>query len=199
MSRQLSPHFISTVNGTLSWATFSMIFFILGGAALYAPKLLNKENHFSIKALIYGILSAFFIALTFFLSKWVYNNAEFLSGFIWMRMGSFFAAAFMLLWPSLRHDIFSTSRNAQKSSIYLFLANKGVGAAHFILLNYALSLGPASVVDAMKGLEQIFVFTIAIFATKFWPEFISESYGAKDIFSKLAGIFSFAVGFVILL
>ena len=177
----------------------AMLLFVLGGAALYAPKFLEKENHFNFKSLIYGLLSAFFIALTFFLSKWVYNNAEFLTGFIWMRMGSFLAAAFMLIFPKLRHDIFSTSRTTSKGSIYLFLVNKGVGAAHFILLNYALSLGPASVIDAMKGLEQIFVFAIAILATRFWPEFLSESYNARDALGKAAGIICFVVGFTILL
>ena len=177
----------------------AMTFFILGGLMLYAPKFLQKENHFSFKSLIYGLLSAFFIALTFFLSKWVYNNAEFLTGFIWMRMGSFLAAAFMLIFPRLRHDIFSTSRTTSKGSIYLFLINKGIGAAHFVLLNFALSLGPASVIDAMKGLEQIFVFAIAILATRFWPDFISESYHARDALGKVAGIICFVVGFTILL
>src|SRR3989344_3660272 len=149
--------------------------------------------------LLSGVLSAFFFALTFFLSKWVYGQSAFLAGFIWMRLGSFLAAVLMLALPKLRQDIWSTSRTTTKGSIYFFLINKVIGAGSFVLLNYALFLGPVSIIDAMKGLEQVFVFIIAVSFTKFYPEILEESYTKKDIGGKLAGIASFMIGFAILI
>ena len=56
----------------------AMVFFVLGGALLYASKIAETKNIFKFKSCVYGLLSAFLIALTFFLSKW-----RRLSPFIW--------------------------------------------------------------------------------------------------------------------
>lgn len=199
-----SPFFILLLSGIFfkqylaSTELLALLFFVAGGIMLYLPKITEEDGGFKYRSLSYGILSAFFFALTFFLSKWVYNHVEFLTGFIWMRLGSFLAAALMLAIPKLRHDIWSTSRTTTKNSIYFFLINKVVGASSFVLLNYALFLGPASIIDAMKGLEQIFVFLIAISFTKFYPHILEESYNKRDIEGKLAAIGSFIIGFIIL-
>ena len=199
-----SPFFILLLSGIffqqylLRHELLALIFFVAGGALLYLPKIAEEDGGFKFKSLFYGILSAFFFALTFFLSKWVFNHSEFLTGFIWMRLGSFLAASMMLIVPKLRHDIWSTSRTTSKGSIYFFLANKVVGAGSFVLLNYALFLGPASIIDAMKGLEQVFVFAIAVCLTKFYPDILEESYTKIDIESKLVAIASFIIGFAIL-
>lgn len=201
----ISPFFILLLSGIFfkqylaNTELLALLFFVAGGTLLYLPKIAEEDGAFKSKPLFFGILSAFFFALTFFLSKWVYGHSEFLTGFIWMRFGSFLAAALMLAFPKLRHDILSTSKTTTKGSIYFFLINKIIGAGSFILLNYALFFGPASVIDAMKGLEQIFVFAIAISFTKFYPEILEESYAKKDIESKLAAIASFIIGFMILI
>lgn len=199
-----SPFFILLLSGIFfkqylaNAELLALLFFVAGGVLLYLPKIAEENNSFKFKSLFCGVLSAFFFALTFFLSDWVYNHSEFLIGFIWMRLGSFLAATLMLALPKLRHDIWSTSRTTTKGSIYFFLINKVIGAGSFVLLNYALFLGPASVIDAMKGLEQVFVFAIAISFTKFYPEILEEHYTKKDIESKIAAIASFIIGFMIL-
>ena len=200
-----SPFFILLLSGIFfkqylaGTELLALLFFVAGGVLLYLPKITEEDGSFKFKSLLYGVLSAFFFALTFFLSKWVYGHTEFLTGFIWMRLGSFLAAVLMLALPGLRHDIRSTSRTTTKSSIYFFLINKVIGAGSFVLLNYALFLGPASIIDAMKGLEQVFVFIIAVSFTKFYPEMLEESYTKKDIEGKLAAIASFIIGFTILI
>jgi uncharacterized membrane protein len=202
----ISPFFILLLSGIFSkqyllgHELVALLFFVAGGVFLYLPKIFEEDGSFKFRSLLYGVFSAFFFALTFFLSKWVYEHSTlFLTGFIWMRLGSFLAAGLMLAFPKLRHDIWSTSRTTVKSSIYFFLINKAVGASSFVLLNYALFLGPASVIDAMKGLEQIFVFAMAFLFTKFYPDIFKEFYTKEDINGKLAAITSFIIGFMILI
>src|SRR3990167_7050794 len=100
---------------------------------------------------------------------------SFVSGFVWMRFGSFLVAVFILLIPVLRKIVFTSHVSIKRSSLGIFLANKIIGAFGFLLLNYAIFLGSEKLVVALKGIEYLFVFFMTLLFSIFVPVVIRES------------------------
>lgn len=175
----------------------ALIFFIVGGILL-SSKFRGRGMSYDKALILFSFTSAFFFALSFFLSKEVFKVTPFISGFIWTRLGSFFAALAMLSIPIFRHHIRFSSKATSASSAGFFLANKGIGAAGFLLLNYAIALGPVSLVNAMKGFEYLFVFLFVLFLTFVFPSTLKESFAIRDLAAKVGGIVFIGVAFVFL-
>ncbi|MDP2676379.1 MAG: EamA family transporter [bacterium] len=183
---------------------FAIGFFILGGLLLSSrqsdgdPLFRINGNTINVKIVVPGILAAFFFACSFFLTEEVFNQTEFIPGFIWMRAGNVLAALFILLLPTARKIIFQTSKHLAPSSKKIFLANQFMGGSGNLLLNIAIFLGPVTVINAMQGVQYFFIFLLALFFTAFYPRVIRESFTPRVLFSKLAGIFLIIAGFAVL-
>ena len=147
-----------------------------------------------------ALLSAFFFALTFFLSKEVYNApSAFIPEFFWMRMGSVVGAFGMLLIPLFRKTIFITTPSISRSSAGILFGNKLIGASSFILLNFAFNVAPSQahvvIIDALKGFEHLFVFIFSFMLTLIYPTLLVEAFDRHTIILKLLGIILIAIGF----
>ncbi|MCH7882862.1 EamA family transporter [Patescibacteria group bacterium] len=175
----------------------AFVLFIIGGILL-SSKFQDKGMSYDRALILFSLTSAFFFALSFFLSKEVFKVTPFISGFIWTRLGSFVAALAMLGVPVFRHHIRFSSKATSTSSAGFFLANKGIGAVGFLLLNYAIALGPVSLVNAMKGFEYLFVFLFALFLTFSFPSILKESFAIRDLVTKLGGVAFIAIAFIFL-
>lgn len=178
--------------------------FIAGGLLLSikqnhsAPLFKISRHDISIKIVVPGILAAFFFASSLFLTEEVFNQTDFISGFIWMRIGNVLAALFILLLPTARKIIFNTSRHLAPSSKKIFLVNQFMGGTGNLLLNIAIFLGPVAVINAMQGIQYFFIFLLALFFTSFYPRIIRESFSPRILSGKLAGIFLIVLGFIFL-
>jgi len=114
-----------------------------------------------------AILASFIYACAFVLTKFVYLNQPFWSGFIWIRIGSFLGALSFLAFPKIREKIFSASRTVKRKMGLLYLSNQGLGGLSFLLLNYAIFLASVSLVSALQGTQYaILIILIAILSVK---------------------------------
>ncbi len=155
------------------------------------------------KGVFAALLAALFFALTFFLSKIVFDAAtHFNAAFIWTRLGSFLAAVLMLLVPHVRKAIFATSRGLASSSSTFVVFNKIIGASGFYLLNLAFkeaaSQNQVIIINSLKGFEYLFVFLLSIYLTVFYPDVLEEAFDYHTVILKLAGIFLISIGFIFL-
>lgn len=179
-----------------TYTLIAFIFFVLGGVFLVGEVRI-KSSAVSKQIIAFVLLAALFIALTFFFSKLVFQRYPFVDGFIWTRLGSFFFALFFLLVPYLRREIKYAPRTTP-SSFGLFFINKGIGATSFLLLNLSIALGPVSIINALRGLEYLFVFIITFLLTFFAPSILKESFHRRDAVQKVLGIISVGIGFIFL-
>lgn len=198
---------------------FAVLFFIFGGLILaleveqtvrsdsLVAHLLGASGH-RLQICSYetgrgigaALLSAFFFALTFFLSKEVYNApSAFIPEFFWMRMGSVMGALGMLLLPILRRNIFATTPTMSQSSAGILFGNKLIGASSFLLLNLSFNVAASQnqviLINAMKGIEHFFVFLLALGFTLFSPGILSEAFDRHTLILKLLGMLLIAIGF----
>ncbi len=177
----------------------ALFFFIAAGIFLTIDLSSQKSNsYFKISTLFYSLASAFFLALTLFYAKVVFDESSFISGFIWTRLWAAFAAVVLLVLPRLRERIFLGSEKTEPSSYAFFAVNKVTAALGFILQSYAIKLGPVSIINAMRGLENLFVFLFALFLTIFFPLILRESLGRRSVLLKIMGVFLASVGFMYL-
>ena len=140
------------------------------------------------------------MAASLILLKESYQLSNFMSGFVWSRMGMFLTGLSFLLVPRFRHDIASraehisepTKRNVSTS--LFFFANKILGGLGAFLIAYAVSLGSVTFVQAMNGTQYAFLFLLAIPLSVRYPAIYGESMDRRDWFKKAAAIVFLACG-----
>ncbi len=134
------------------------------------------------------------------LTKFVYQNTDFLTGFIWTRAGSLLAILILFLIPANRELIFKDLRknkkqknNAQKTG-KRFLFGQGCGATGAILIQYAIFLGSVTLVNALQGLQQVFIFIIVLFLSLFAPKILKEEMSKQIFFQKILAVALIFIG-----
>ncbi|PIR70462.1 MAG: hypothetical protein COU46_01475 [Candidatus Niyogibacteria bacterium CG10_big_fil_rev_8_21_14_0_10_42_19] len=200
----ISPFFILAMSVFISGDVLlpneftALLFFVVGGIFLSFGPSKKEIFNFNSRLIFLTLFAAFFFAVTFFLAKEVFKAAPFISGYVWTRLGSFFAVVFMIVIPSIRRKILKISFKAPVNSFPILVSNKVVGAAGFVLLNYAIALGPVSVVNAMRGVEYLFLFIVTAVISLFSPSILKESLDYRTLLGKGAGIIFIGAGFLFL-
>ena len=158
---------------------------------LEALKVNKKRNY---KGLILALFAAIFFALFFIGSKEAFNNQEFFSAFIWIRGGSFVFVLFLLLHYRSRKEIFKNIKRLNSKKGSLFIANQGLAAGGFLLQNYAISLTSVALVNALQGVQYVFIILIGVLATIFYPKILSENISKSIIIQKIIAVILIAFG-----
>lgn len=213
---RISP-LVGTVTSLVAFATaFSLIFFggereivrgifaflglmllIAGGFLVSFDLPLRKGEYIPLAQVAFAGIG---MGLSLLFLKQAYDGSDFMNGFIWSRMGMFAGGISLLLVPVFRRQIFGHSemtvaapKRAMSTGIY-FLLNKicaGVGA---FLIAYAISLGSVSFVQALSGVQYIFVLTLA-FPLSFWyPKVYGEKLLFWDWLQKFVAIILIGLG-----
>jgi len=162
----------------------------------------EKGKSISLKCLRVSILTAFLLALSFVLAKYVYLNQTFWPGFIWIRIGGVLMAIILLLYfKDIRKGIFQTKENFSKGTTILFLTNQGFGALAIILQNWAIALAPLAyiaVINALQGTQYVFLLIFALIISFKFPQIIKEEASKEIILQKISAILLIAGGLIIL-
>ncbi len=189
----LSSLFLGENLTILQFAAFFIL--IIGGFALMPRN--DCENCGSRDA---GLMffSAFLMAISFVLSKFVYLSEPFISGFIWTRLGSVLAAVLLLVFPSIRRSVFEAGKGMTIRLAGLIAGNKAIGGAAFILLNLAISRGEVSLVNAARGVEFAFVFIFTFFLSCKFPNILKEEISRSIIIRKILAIAIIGAGLALL-
>jgi drug/metabolite transporter (DMT)-like permease len=141
-----------------------------------------------------SILAALMFGVYYVLLKYVYNKGTFVSGFVWTRLGSFLAAFIFLVSRKNRKLIFGESKILKPKTGIIIAANKTLSGVAFALLNYAIALGSVTLVNAMQGLQYVFLLIVVAFLSKQYPKILSEQIHKKALTQKIIAIFIIAAG-----
>jgi drug/metabolite transporter (DMT)-like permease len=156
--------------------------------------MLNINKKKTYKGLMLAFLAGIFFALFFIGSKEAFNNQEFFSAFIWIRGGSFLFVLLFLFHHKSRKEIFRNIKvlNSKKGS--LFIANQGLAAGGFLMQNYAISLTSVALVNALQGIQYVFIIIISVIATLFYPKLLTENISKPIIIQKFIAVLLIAFG-----
>ncbi len=203
------------IGGFLPLFTFGFVFFVSGekqvlnfGEIIAFILLIlgsifitfEKKKSISLKSLKITALAAFLFAITFVLTKYVYMNQPFWTGFIWMRIGGFLTALFFLFGKEVRDEIFRRKPTFQKKTGAIFLGNQVVGSVAFLLQNWAIAIVPLSFlpfINALEGTKYIFVLIFSILISIKFPQILKEETSKKILFQKIFAILLIIGGLVL--
>ncbi|MDP2864268.1 MAG: hypothetical protein Q8N73_01245 [bacterium] len=177
---------------------FAFILLILGSILITH----ERSKKISFKSLQISAIAAFFLALSFVLTKYVYLVQPFWSGFIWIRIGGFLMAIFFfLLFKEIREEIFKKKVSFKKRTIGVFLSNQAMGAGASILQNWAIFLAPlayVSIINALQGINYAFLLVFIIFLSLKFPQILKEEISKKILFQKIIAILLIVAGLAFL-
>ncbi len=151
------------------------------------------------KTYAFALFSSFLYALSYVLSKQVFNDQGFISGFIWTRLGAFVGALLLLLipgtWPTLRRQL----KNPQKRTGGWLLFGQICGAVSAILVFYAISISPSvAIINASRGLEYVFLLLIVVMLSGKYPKLLDEKLTPKILLQKIAATALIVGGLIVL-
>lgn len=153
----------------------------------------KKNKHVFVVALI----SALFYSFYYIASKYSYNNQEFLSAFLWNRLGAGLFVLSFLIRKKDRLAIYAIFRKKTPSkSKGLVLFNQALGSSGFILQNYAISLGPVAIINALQGFQYAFLLILSTAFAFIMPSMFKEKLSGPIILQKSAAVILVAIGLI---
>lgn len=197
----LLPEFFGEPTVTKAFI-LAVLFFIIGGALISYDLPLRASDHLPVSV----ILSGFLMGIHLLLLRIGYAEAGFVDGLVWSRAGAFLGAFTLLLFPVFRRQIFKhqkvktpdQGKKKNLSVMALFVTNKSIAGTASFLLVYAISIGSATLVQALNGMLFVFLLLLVVPISKLYPQVFTEKLSFSDWFQKVIALILIAAGFYFL-
>ena len=143
------------------------------------------------------ILAAASFGLMNVLQKIVFNNTNFVSGYVFFTIGTTVGALAMLVPRQWRRQIFEYSEEAPPRSKAWYMVNRLLAGVGSFLAVYGVSRANPAVVEAISGIRYVIVFAGAYAITRIKPDWFREDFRAKVFTTKVAATALVIAGLVI--
>lgn len=154
------------------------------------------------RAITEALLAALFFAVQVVLSKAAFDRmpGEFLSAIIWMRFGSLITALILLAFNrGVWRELQGTNDNGLSGRAkWAFLGGQSSGAVSGLLIYGAIALGTPTLINAMTGLEYLFVVIFSVIVAKYMPQFVKERFTRKTLPGLIVSLLLIGTGLVLL-
>ena len=173
--------------------------FVWGIALLATGTFLASRLQFPWKVAMNALHGGIFFGLYYIAIKGLFNMTSFDNGFFWSRIAFVLFALSLLLVPSYFEKIREQTKTTRKSTGLLVLGNKILAGVGTLLILKATDLGDVAVVQALGGLQFVFILVIGILFARLIPESCGEE-GCRDdrVIQKVIFVAIIAIGFLIL-
>lgn len=189
---------------SLSFTGTGAFFLLVFGGFLLAFQFPFRKKMF-IRGFPETLLAGFLIAAFFVLFKIAGAEQDFVSVFVWSRMGMLLGAWMLFLWRPFRVEIvenFRESRTHKQTrqtagTIGYFILNKSLGGISYLAIGYAVFLGPVVIVQAMTSMQYALVTLFAFAAARFRPKLFEDVYDKGVWAQKLVALLLIAAGMLL--
>ena len=176
---------------------FALILLIGGGLLISFDLPLRKGEHVPFLPLATAGIG---MGISLLLLKQGYEESNFVSGLIWSRLGMFAGGLSLLLVPVFRRQILGQAKEtmtepkrATSTGMYFVLSKTCAGIGAF-LIAYAISLGSVSFVQALSGMQYVFLLMLALPLSLRFPQIFGERLYFWDWFQKIGAIVLIGAG-----
>lgn len=173
--------------------------FFIAFILLVTGTIILSYFRFTPKLLFYSIGSGILFGISLVLTKIVFSQMSFIDGFFWSRIANVFGGLLLLLWPANRQAIIHGIKMSSRRVRYAIIANKALAGLAFLLILIGINLGNVSIVNALSGVQFIFILILAVIFSKKLPAYVFENVHRKNIvLQKVLGITLIFAGLVFL-
>ncbi|MAG60441.1 hypothetical protein CL619_01515 [archaeon] len=153
----------------LNWLGFLLIF---SASLIFSITNIKKFTiHKSFWLMLGATSCAAFAAV---LSKYIYLQVNFWTGFVLVSLGMFIAAIILMLYPSKgRKFIPYIKKNVHHAPIFVF--SELLNVAAIFVSHLAISRGPVSLVKVIGGVQPVYILLISLVLFPFFPRYFRKS------------------------
>jgi uncharacterized membrane protein len=179
----------TSLSGNFLWG---FLFLVIGTFLIAKFRMTRKLVSFT-------FLAGFLFGLHFVLIKMLFNETSFDNAFFWSRFFITITALSLLFLPNCcGRDVGDETKKAGKFGLLLVLFNKTLAGLAGILILKSIELGEVSVVQALSGLQFVFLVVFAIIFGHKAPKCIGENCEIKDRVQKIVSVSIIVTGFSLL-
>lgn len=178
------------------------VMFLIIGSFVIAMEYTSRRFAFKL-AMIWGVLAALAFAISHVTAKYLYTRYGFVDGFVWSRaMIGVFGFLFLLI-PKAAKDIFSSVKtkpsDESRNSVLLVAADKILGVAGVVIIQFAISLGSVTVINALAGVQFAVLVLLVGVMTKCFPKRFKEEYSATEVVQEAIAIVLISIGLALVI
>lgn len=186
----------------ISYVVFQTVLpanFTLGFGLLVIGTLFVSHLRFTKKVFNFTVLSALGFAVYGILLKEVLNQTSFDAGFFWFSIGMTICSFALYILPSIRKSFTIQKKEKHiKTTGVILLSSKIIAGIAGILLIKAIEIGEVSMVQALGGLQFLFLFVFAVVLGPYTSVDFGENNKKKDVYQKLVAVTIIFFGFIVL-
>jgi drug/metabolite transporter (DMT)-like permease len=175
------PLLRNPVGGRAVFGGFLLL--VLGGFVMFLSE--KTDLH---KVLPNVLLASLSYGLVNVLQKLVFNRTNFVSGYVFFTLGTFFGALLLLVRPSWRRQIFRKAKKRHnpegRRHWFWYFVNRFLNGLGSFLVFYAISLTRPALVDAITGLRYVIIFAGSYVLTLLRPRLLREDFSGAVLFGK---------------
>lgn len=154
---------------------FSIILF-----ASLAISAINIKKFNISKAFYLMLFASVLFAISSIMQKYIYNHADFWSGFVFVSLGMVLAGLFFSTCFKQGRHVVKDFGTKYKKYIWIVLISEFINIVAVLVSNLAVSKGPVSLVRVIEGIQPIYLLVFAILFYPIFPKFLREAtYGGK--------------------
>ncbi len=151
------------------------------------------------RLIINSVASSLLFASYYVLIKYIYSTQPFIGSFVWSRLGTFIGTMIILFVPAWRRSIAKHQKNqTSPGNLIFFFSVRLLAALAFIMLNWAISLGNVALINALQGVQYVFLLALVLFLSRKFPSILKEELGGGILAQKLIGASLVCVGLYML-
>ena len=143
------------------------------------------------------IIASACFGMTNVLQKIVFNETNFVTGYVFFTFGTFIGAMALLVPPSWRRQIFEHSEEATPSSKFWYMVNRFLAGVGSFLVVFAVSRATPALVEAISGVRYVIIFIGAYGITRLKPSWFREDFGTRALLFKAVATCLVIAGLVI--
>lgn len=153
---------------------------------------------FSRKLFLMTVTAGVLLGVSSFLAKLVFDaSPTFWNGLFWLLIMNV-VVALIVLAPARFFAIKTSLSGSSSNAKWLVLLSKALGGIAFFLTAIAISLGSVSVVNALGGLQLVFLFVLVPLFAHRVPDVFKNEFSKESIILKLLGTISIVTGLAVL-
>ena len=172
------------------------ILFLAIGSFLLSFEKSELNNGFH-KGFLWAILAGVLFCISHVSAKYIYGLYPFFTSLVWTKGLVGVVGLFLLFIPSVRKAIFSkpgAEDESPKGSVSTIILGKFFGFAGVGFVQYATALGSVVVVNALGGIQYVFMFAFIYLLTKLKPKLFSEYFTKGEITMEVTAIVLMIIG-----
>lgn len=165
------------------------------------PVKIEKRKFFA--GFRFSVLAGILLASAFAAFKHLYEQDNFINVFIWTRFGLAAGALSLVILPFWSKTIlnslkgFKRPREKNYKTGAFFVGNKFLGGTGSIMVNYAISLGSVTIVNALVSIEYVFILLLGIALSLRFPRVFQEKNDSQSLIKKIMAIIIITVGIIL--